>query len=315
MTKLIWKSFLLIIPIIFTNVVFFLLVPTNLAFTYHGAVIDKVELLETAPPPRIIFVGGSMLAFGLDSEKLQKELGYSIVNFGTHAAYGLRFMLDIIKQGLQPGDIIIIIPEYELFFMGVDGHETMAELILAYPEALKYMKTIGQIQNIIEVFPRIMEIKEEVLYSKPKPHGVYSRGGFNIFGDVISHLGKQNHQIDVDKSNPFYADPAISPSVEKAVFLLNDFIDIARQKGVGVYFMYPALLDQMFFYFEDSIIPLSQKLEKEIHAPIISKPHESVFPIEFFFDTVYHLNMQGREKFTQLVLEKISKHILNISIK
>lgn len=44
----------------------------------HYALIDKVNLLENVPSPRIILVGGSNLSFGIDSRKVRDELNINL---------------------------------------------------------------------------------------------------------------------------------------------------------------------------------------------------------------------------------------------
>ena len=51
---------------------------------YLAASVDKHHLLVHQPSPRIVFVGGSNLAFGLDSGAIERSLGYHPVNMGLN---------------------------------------------------------------------------------------------------------------------------------------------------------------------------------------------------------------------------------------
>lgn len=60
---------------------------------YLQAYNKKCQLLEDTPSPRIIFVGGSNLAFGLDSQRIKDSLNINVINYGLHAGIGLKYMM------------------------------------------------------------------------------------------------------------------------------------------------------------------------------------------------------------------------------
>src|SRR5688572_22268053 len=73
---------------------------------FLAASIDKQALLRTQTPPRLIFIGGSSMAFGVDSARIAEACGRHPVNMGLHAALGLKFMLSEVKPHIQSGDWI-----------------------------------------------------------------------------------------------------------------------------------------------------------------------------------------------------------------
>ena len=79
---------------------------------YLQAYNKKCQLLEDTPSPRIIFVGGSNLAFGLDSQRIKDSLNINVINYGLHAGIGLKYMIDDISTYARKGDIIVFAPEY-----------------------------------------------------------------------------------------------------------------------------------------------------------------------------------------------------------
>jgi hypothetical protein len=83
--------------------------------SYLASAIDKVKMLKTVPGPRLILIGGSNLAFGIDSAYLQNRLQMPVINMGVHIAFGLRYMLNQARPYLRSGDIVVIVPEYEHF--------------------------------------------------------------------------------------------------------------------------------------------------------------------------------------------------------
>ena len=103
MKKFIYKIivFLVVFGLIF---LFGMLLPATPASKQNMLAykIQKDSLLKETLSPRIIFVGGSNLVFGLDSEKVKEELRMNPVNAGLAINFGLVFMMDDILDYVQP---------------------------------------------------------------------------------------------------------------------------------------------------------------------------------------------------------------------
>lgn len=108
--------------------------PAQYSNTFVGELPAKRALLAAeSDKPRLILVGGSAAAFGVDSALLARELpDYQPVNFGLYAALGTRVMLDLSIKELRPGDLVVIMPEQQrqalsdtvgadTFWQAVDG--------------------------------------------------------------------------------------------------------------------------------------------------------------------------------------------------
>ena len=108
--------------------------PAQYGNTFVGELPAKRALLTAeSDKPRLILVGGSAAAFGVDSALLARELpDYQPVNFGLYAALGTRVMLDLSIKELRPGDLVVIMPEQQrqalsdtvgadTFWQAVDG--------------------------------------------------------------------------------------------------------------------------------------------------------------------------------------------------
>ena len=89
--------------------------PAQYSNTFVGELPAKRALLAAeSDNPRLILVGGSAAAFGVDSALLARELpDYQPVNFGLYAALGTRVMLDLSIKELRPGDLVVIMPEQQ----------------------------------------------------------------------------------------------------------------------------------------------------------------------------------------------------------
>ena len=71
--------------------------PSIYSESFVGVLDDKVERLESIEGEKVVVVGGSSVAFGLDSALMEEELGKPVVNFGLYAAIGSVAMMELSK--------------------------------------------------------------------------------------------------------------------------------------------------------------------------------------------------------------------------
>lgn len=83
---------------------------------YLAALIDKDERLKSVTGPRMIFVGGSGLAFGIDSHFLRERYPYEPINYGLHAFLGGDFMLRHVRDHLRSGDVVVLCFEHFVLY-------------------------------------------------------------------------------------------------------------------------------------------------------------------------------------------------------
>ena len=115
----------------FINIVF---VKNQYLLNYQASILDKIERLKSINEPKIILVGNSNLAFGIDSEKIEQEIGMPVVNLGFHGALGNAFHEDMAKFNIEKGDIVIIshtdydlddISEFDLHWITLEYHKEL----------------------------------------------------------------------------------------------------------------------------------------------------------------------------------------------
>ena len=102
----------IILPVLLPALYAFLS-PPQYDNTFVGALDKKLDRLHSVEGEKIVVIGGSSVAFGLDSALMEKYTGMPVVNFGLYAALGTKLMLDLSKSGIGEGDIVIISPELD----------------------------------------------------------------------------------------------------------------------------------------------------------------------------------------------------------
>jgi len=132
--------------------------------TVMAAVLQKDRLIRTTPSPKIILVGGSNLAFGIDSRLLQDSLHVNVVNMGLYAKLGLRYMLAQVKPYIRAGDIVIVVPEYDQFYGSFSEGDNTLNTALLYAPADRISDFVKSYSVIDVVFrPRVENVRRSFL--------------------------------------------------------------------------------------------------------------------------------------------------------
>lgn len=68
----------------------------------------KMQGMDCSQGPKIVLIGNSNLAFGINSEEIEQEIGMPVVNMGLHASLGNAFLENMAKLNVCEGDIYVI---------------------------------------------------------------------------------------------------------------------------------------------------------------------------------------------------------------
>lgn len=84
---------------------------------------QKLTLIEqTQVSQRVLIVGGSGVHFSVDAVQMEADLGRPVFNAGLHAGLGLNAILASVSDEIAPGDVVVLIPEYDLLENDGTGH-------------------------------------------------------------------------------------------------------------------------------------------------------------------------------------------------
>jgi len=273
--------------------------------SYDLAIIDKHRILASTKSPKIVLAGGSNLAFGIDSEEIQNELHIPVVNMGLHGGIGLGRILDDISPFLNSGDILLIVPEYDYFINAWNGSETAYELIF---DARRYQLLYSIYYGLPKNFPHYLATHLRGIIQKTNNTSnplAYSRYGFNEYGDYIKHLRMENQS---------FSSSGNLGSLNKTY--LNHFfqlVDNFYRRGITVVLSYPCYEEQSFHNSAELIQELDMAFRTKRNILVISHPESYCFPVNYFFDGVYHLNSEGRSMRTsQLIQDLQASGLINI---
>jgi hypothetical protein len=303
--------------LIFTTTFLLLLLPLTLCFcafllppqyeeSFMGELKYKYDRLHETDGNRIIFVGGSGAAFGIDSALVEEAFpGRKAINFGMYAALGTTAMLNLSEGDVREGDIVIVMPEQdpqtlschfngEYMWQGVDGAFHL--LFRLDGDCLNSM--LGQ-------FPYFAARKCSYMLSgqSPQPDEVYRRSSFNAYGDIDIPACSANIMPDgYDPNTPIRFDEAMLSDdfVEK----LNEYVDTLTRRGAIVWY-YFCPINESAVAADDNIDIYYDYLQSRLHCQIIGNPHDCVMESGWFYDTNFHLNNSGKIIYTRNLIRAI----------
>jgi hypothetical protein len=271
---------------------------------YMAAGRDKYNRLYSTPSPRIILVGGSNVAFGLDSEKIETHFGVPVINMGLAAGLGLKFMIHEIQPALQDGDVVILMPEYEQFYsLPLEGRSSDLGAAAKYcPECFLTSNVVDDPQQLALATAGIFQGIEGDLLAAFEPRDkIHSRQGFNRQGDMIAHLDQTDTPEILNSVLP------VNPrQIDPAVEFLNSFQRSGAGKNARIFLTFPSIPAGEYYAQRRKFAALHELLQTKLEIPILGAPADFVYPIELFYDTVYHLNAIGRAQRTERLIELLA---------
>ena len=291
--------------------------PEGFGKGYLAATIDKHNRLGQLPSPRIVFVGGSNLPFGLDSARIENSLGHNTVNMGLDLSLGLDFMLREIEPFLARGDVVVISPEYEQYIDMYPGKVTsLFSEVTNYPRALQFLSHKHLALFLDQGFLLIGGITRAAIRfatqgvsSEQYPNSPYVRAAFNEYGDITRHHDLRRRDITIRQFAPTSPD-----SITRVIDRLNQFSDHCRSEGIAVFYSYPPIFRGQLQAYAKMIDEIASNLTERLNFPILDTPEEMSFTADYMFDHEYHLTFAGKQIRTSHLITSLLSRMSNSAI-
>lgn len=278
-------------------------------YDYDSVLADKYMRLKNAAGKRLILVGGSNLAFGIDSALLEQEYpDYTVVNFSGSMFYGMFPLFDMIEANARAGDIVLFVPEYEDSMYANTEQESIYNW--QYLESNYNMLDDIDMRNNPSIFQHFVEYlnaKRSFLPGKvTNPDNVYTRAGFNAAGD-LSIFRPNRYFLD-------FAAPDAALVQEAGMQYYNAICARLQARGVKCLFSFsPHPRGKLS---EAEIAAEIAAFEKKLYSlldsrycTVISKMEDCFFPSNLFYDTRYHMSTEGARVRTQQLLEDLAPYM------
>ncbi len=317
--------FALIIFLIFL-VITLSIPPRSGRLGYFAALKDKHHHLETLKSPKIVFIGGSNLAFGLDSTFIENKFHIPVANMGICAPLGLRYILEEVKDNIKAGDVVVLVPEYGILQNTIDGTPDLIHAVEVYPRSAlflirAYTQSPQAFFNFLAIIREIPTAKWSAFYTIltnmwQKGHydpdlienweiknqlGKNTRFYFDKHGDYFGHFAKPNMSFE-----PAWG--LIKDMGKEAANLINDFDQFARKRNVQVIIIPPPIPREDISPSHCSTISVASWPDQKLTVPILGSPQRYAFDANLFYQPPYHLNASGRSIRTKLLSEDLDRY-------
>lgn len=305
MQRFLIKISIFTVLFVVVNILLLFLVPKD-RNSYLSEYSRKVEILDTTSQPRVIFIGGSNIPFGINSQAIGDSLHCHVVDFGLHGGIGARYLLDDCLSYIKKGDTVVLQLEYEHFYNGGNG-ESYLLFMLANNWRNYGLLNFDQWKCIIsetptEAIANIRRLRKSITkhtFDTPASDKKfeYAKSGFNIWGDEVSHL-----QFPGSYTQPEVPESKVVDT--KFVDWLAETIHLYNRHGVKVLLLPPVCVESQFkaSYNED----IARELNR-VHLIYITDPTSMVLPDSCAFNTGYHINRKGVEQNTRRIIALLSQ--------
>lgn len=271
--------------------------------SYVAAIADKVERAEEIDEPKIILIGNSNVAFGIDSELLEDIFDMPVVNMGLHGGLGNKLIEDIAKEYINENDIVIIAHSS----YSDDGK--MVDPTLAWPMLLSNydIRTIILENNLLQVIKALpsymLETSISYMRGIPMYSEVYARSSFNEYGDIAYERIECEYEF-------IESDGVIAEISEATIERLNEYNIYCEEIGATLLVAGYPIADGEYTVSVEDIEKFQEELEEKLDCEVISNYTDYLINYDYFYNTTLHLNTEGAIIRTNLLIEDLEK-VLN----
>ena len=281
--------FLLCVICLLSGACFFL-PDVGLGQTMLGLELVKRDRLRSVPGKRIVLVGGSNVAFGIDSLQIEKAIGRPVVNMGLHAGLGLCYNLASVRPLLHEGDSVFILAEYSNFrgeacYGGLETLGMMVDVLPSGAVELDLQQWGWLSRYIVQYGAKKVKNLRKVLKGSIGDEA----SNYNEYGDRIAQW-KDKVQCRINGSSPKKERPLAADSL--AIRYLSEFVEYCHVRGVGVWVMPPNRLDEVV---DDAFAQSYYNLLDCAGIPRVGDVFDYAVARDCMYDNSHHLNNKGRE--------------------
>lgn len=291
---------------IFIVVSAFLIIPSQYDHLYLGELADKYYRLRSFDDEqKIVVIGGSSVAFGINSQMIEESLGIPAVNFGLYGPLGTAIMMDLTRGHINEGDIIVLAPEtdHQCMSMYFNGEAMWTACDSDFTMLFKVR--FHDWGEMLGSFWSFAEKKYQFyLYGKPSPDGVYDHDSFNEYGDI------EFTRIE-PVMNDWY-DPEVLIDLDSSIIdqdfidYVNEYIAYCEKQGATVYFSWPPMNGLAVKQDLSGILEYATFIRENFNCELISDITDYIMDAGYFYDTNYHVTDRGVIEHTATLIQDLA---------
>lgn len=288
---------------------------TNERLKIHHDIIKKNDKEKA----KLLIIGGSSVLFSVNNKEISNDLNIPAYNMGSVASLGLDYLLYDAKKEINNNDIVLLQLEYSLYDKAYECSEQKISVIWDNDDK-DYLRTLSltdRINLIYGISPKLIleKIKTVLLGRKNIDQGIEDAKWIDEYGMVQSNTiensnKNKNELLKMKKKIVFNHDAVLDEYKQENI---KDFLSYCRSKNVKVYVTFPPYLhDKKYFNKKDEReIQKIKDFWESNNVKVINDYTETLYNVDDFCNTIYHLNTNGREKHTKMLIERLKLYINN----
>lgn len=278
-----------------------LAIPKMYGGTYYAELSKMVSRMKNAEGKRLILIGGSSVAFGINTQLLEDTLtqygyDYTVCPMGLYAAVGTSAMLDLTEPELTAGDLVVLAME--------PTSETMSEYFGASAywkctesdPSLLLLSDSAKRAALVGAYPGYLQERWSIRNSGdyPEANDVYALSSFDEQCNMVYDRARNTMLLGYDISEPI--DLSSVTISEDFAAHVNAFCRKAEQVGAKVVLSFcPMNRSAMTDISESAFLDYFTLCCKSFSCSPISDPRNYVMDSGWFYDSNFHLNSAGAQ--------------------
>ena len=275
----------------------------------------KENYAYSVDQPKVLIVSGSSSLFGFNSPKLAEHWDMPVVNMGTHAGLGVKYILNRSKRVIKPGDIVLLPLELSFYQTDSNPSEVLSDFVIAWDEG--YFDKV----SIVDYFLLSFAIGYERFFtgfsslkvqSLVPTSGVYSIQNMNAHGDKIN--------LEPEKMTPYEYSMLDSLSAGNIVnsdlsaefeSVMQSYIEWASKNNICLiavpvnYMFYDEYNSNVRRQFYSNI----KNFYLQNNVQFTGSFFDYMYDKKYHFNSNYHLNSVGIQKRTKQSMKDLGKDI------
>lgn len=284
-----------------------MMLPKQFDEVYFGELTTKYQRLRNVQGSKVIVIGGSSVAFGVDSAMMERHLGMPVVNFGLYGPLGTTIMMDLTRGHIGEGDIVILAPETDnqtmsMYFNG-EGFWECCDSDFTMLFKLRGDKIGEMLGSFWDYASKKLDFYR---FGKPRPNDVYNSAAFNDRGDMTYVRNKVNMDDWYDTEVLIDLDTEIIE--QDFIDYVNEYVDYCEARGAKVYMSFPPMNILAVKQDYNERLAYATFLRENFDCELISNIDDYILYPGYFYDTNYHVNDRGVPVHTA----NLTQDILNV---
>ena len=254
---------------------------------------------QTEDEPRITFIGGSNVLYGIDSRQFSKETGRPSINFGCAAGMGPELILHLIKPHLRKDDIVVLCWEYGQFAYTRSGRVNLTYLNLLFGPQQKFLSDLPVKERLkLSLSLPASHVRQAIAtsYNPYVNSGIYRcPWTLDPSGNIRSNKMKTitDEELKSQPLSSLLTETVITKDVNE---ILTGFVRYCRTREVTVLASWPNTFAHPDYFDNPTVkanLALITNYWKSLEVAVVGKPEDAMLAAELFHDTNYHLNSKG----------------------